>query len=170
MIAKTTAALLLTFGAMVAAFPYRSSRLMAARSMDSLPEIESREVSPVSLPPGRDGSGRILNIDSNSPAEWDSQGNLIVFTSSQSPYRSSGPSVFNLSFPAKAVTIQPRADVRGGQWIEATYRAEDGSLYGWYHNEPPGLCGGSRLTAPRIGALVSYDDGQSWQDFGIVLE
>src|SRR5262245_22186533 len=165
MIAKTTAALLLTFGGMFA-----PTRCSSARSTDPAPVIELREASLVSLPPGRDGSGRILGIDSNSPAEWDSAGNLFVFTSSQWPYRSSGPNLFNLSFPAQAVTIQPRADVRGGQWIEATFRAGDGALYGWYHNEPPGLCGGSRLTAPRIGALVSYDEGLSWQDLGIVLD
>jgi len=68
--------------------------------MDTLPVIELREASLVSLPTGRDGSGRILNIDSNSPAERDSLGNLFVFTSSQWPYRSSGPDLFNLSFPA----------------------------------------------------------------------
>ena len=32
------------------------------------------------------------------------------------------------------------------------------------------MCGGSRLTAPRIGALVSHDEGLSWEDLGIVLE
>jgi len=165
MIAKIAAALSLTFGAIVTSTCQPSARLQ-----DTLPLIELREASPVSLPPGSDGSGRILSIDSNSPAEWDGAGNLFVFTSSGWPYRSSGPSLLNLSFPAQAVTIQPRADVRGGQWIEATFRAGDGALYGWYHNEPPGLCGGLSLTAPRIGALVSRDEGLSWQDLGIVLE
>lgn len=165
MIAKTIATLLLTFGTVVA-----STHPPLVRSIDPLPIIELRQASLVSLPGGRDASGRIHGIDSNSPAEWDSAGNLYVFTSSQWPYRSSGSSLFNLTFPASPVTIWPRADVRGGQWIEATYRADDGALYGWYHNEPPGLCGGSRLTAPRIGALVSRDDGLTWQDLGIVLE
>ncbi|MGH9938311.1 MAG: hypothetical protein ACREAM_18870 [Blastocatellia bacterium] len=168
MIAKTITTLLLTFGAVVLLVHFSSAT--SAQSMAPLPVIELREASLVSLPGGRDGSGRIHSIDSNSPAEWDDAGNLFVFTSSQWPYRSSGSSLFNLSWPAQAVTIWPRADVRGGQWIEATYRADDGTLYGWYHNEPPGLCGGSRLTAPRIGALVSRDDGLTWQDLGIVLQ
>jgi hypothetical protein len=96
---------------------------------------------------------------------------MFVFTSSQFPYRSSGADLFSLEQPARAVTIAPRADVRGGIWIEATYRAGDGSLYAWYHNEPPGLCGNnSRLTAPRIGALISRDEGKSWQNLSIILD
>jgi hypothetical protein len=161
MIAKTLAALLLAFGAAA----------VSAQAAEPLPLVELREASPVNLPGGVDGSGRILNIDSNSPAEWDNDGNLFVFTSSQHPYRSSGASLFGLAWPATAVTIFHRAGVTGGKWLEATYRAEDGALYGWYHNEPPGLCGNSsRLTAPRIGALVSRDDGMTWQDLGVILE
>jgi hypothetical protein len=26
--------------------------------------------------------------------------------------------------------------VNGGRWIEATWTAGDGAVYGWYHNEP----------------------------------
>ncbi len=141
------------------------------RAAEPLPIIEIREAAPANLPGGQDATGRIHGIDSNSPAEWDSDGSLFLFTSSQQPFRSSGSSIFNLSWPALPVAIQYRADVRGGQWLEATYRAEDGMLYGWYHNEPPGLCGSSsRLTAPRIGALVSRDDGLTWQNFGIILD
>jgi hypothetical protein len=161
MIAKTIATLLFILGVFT----------LPTQAAEPLPIIELREAALVSLPGGVDGSGRILSIDSNSPTEWDSYGNLFVFTSSQWPYRSSGPNLFGLSWPAQRVSITPRADVSGGQWIEATYRNYDGTLYGWYHNEPPGLCGsGSRLTAPRIGALVSRDDGLTWQDLGIVLE
>jgi len=134
-------------------------------------QVEVVEAPPLHLPGGRDGTGRIHTIDSNSPVEWDSNGQLVVFTSSQQPFRSSGPSLSFLSWPAQPVFIEARADVRGGQWIEATYRSEDGRLYGWYHNEPPGLCGSSsRLTAPRIGALVSEDDGQTWRNLGIVID
>jgi hypothetical protein len=53
-------------------------------------------------------------------------------------------------------------------WIEATWTDEDGSIFAWYHHEPAGLCGTSRLTAPEIGALVSSDGGQSFLDLGIV--
>ncbi|MBL8189790.1 MAG: hypothetical protein JNK38_17385 [Acidobacteria bacterium] len=135
------------------------------------PLVELRDAPFISLSGGLDSTGRIHGIDSNSPAEWDSDGNLIIFTSSQQPFRSIGPNLFSLSWPALPVYIAPRADVRGGQWIEATFRADDDKLYAWYHNEPLGLCGNSsRLTAPRIGALVSDDDGLTWQNLGIVLD
>ncbi len=161
MIVKTIAALLLTLGAAA----------LSVQAAEPLPLVELRPVPQVNLPAGVDGSGRLVSIDSNSPAEWDSDGNLFIFTSSQRPYRSSGVNLFNLPPISLPVVIEPRAGVSGGQWMEATYRHEDGTLYGWYHNEPPGLCGSSsRLTAPRIGALVSYDDGLTWRDLGVVLE
>jgi hypothetical protein len=135
-----------------------------------LPEVEIRDAPLINLPGGRDASGRIHTVDSNSPAEWDSSGNLFVFTSSQWPYRSRGANLSELQAPASPVTIEARGNVTGGIWIEATYRADDGALYGWYHNEPPNVCGNSRLTAPRIGAMISRDDGKTWQNLGIVLE
>jgi hypothetical protein len=55
----------------------------------------------------------------------------------------------------------------GPRWIEATHRAQDGTLYMWYHNEPP-LSGGK--TAPRIGEMVSTDNGLHWRDLGIIVE
>jgi hypothetical protein len=147
-----------------------SAALSPTQPGQSLPIIEILDAASVFLPGGDDGSGRVLGIDSNSPAERDGDGNLYLFTSSFHPYRSLGTSIFDLSWPALPVFISPRADVRGGQWMEATYRDEDGTLYGWYHNEPPNLCGNARQTAPRIGALVSYDEGETWQNFGIVID
>lgn len=55
----------------------------------------------------------------------------------------------------------------GGRWIESTYKAGAGRLYMWYHNEPPLS---PNRTAPRIGTMVSKDNGITWQDLGIVLE
>ena len=164
MITKKLAILLLKFGLTIIS-------VQSIQAAEPLPIVELRDATLVNLPGGRDSTGRIHSIDCNSPVEWDSAGNLFIFTSSQQPFRSSGTNLFDLSFPALPVYIAPRAGVSGGQWIEATYRADDGKLYGWYHNEPPGLCGGSsRLTAPRIGALVSTDDGQTWQNLGILLD
>src|SRR5689334_13343471 len=54
-------------------------------------------------------------------------------------------------------------------WIESVWQDADGTIYGWYHNEPGGVCPNSTLTAPRIGALVSTDGGASFTDLGIVL-
>lgn len=159
----------LAIGSLFALTLFFGIAVSRAGAQQSPPLIEILDVAPVYLPGGNDGS-RILSIDSNSPVEYDADGNLYVFTSSHHPYRSIGTNMFTLSWPALPVFISAHPNVRGGQWLEATYRAEDGTLYGWYHNEPPNLCGNSRLTAPRIGALISRDEGQTWQNLGIVLD
>jgi len=58
----------------------------------------------------------------------------------------------------------------GGYWIESTWKDADGALYAWYHNEPDGICLESNLTAPRIGAAVSYDNGRTFKDLGFIIE
>ena len=83
------------------------------------------------------------------------------------PCGGSGPDLFHLGQPA-AATYDNK--VNGGRWIECTWKTEDGALYGWYHNEPSGLCPRTTLTAPRIGAVRSTDNGASFQDLGLVLE
>jgi hypothetical protein len=47
---------------------------------------------------------------------------------------------------------------------------DDGVLFAWYHHEPGKICPGTGLTAPKIGAMVSYDNGVSFQDLGFILE
>ncbi|MCC7369521.1 MAG: hypothetical protein IT306_13920 [Chloroflexi bacterium] len=139
--------------------------------------------------------------DSNSPVHWRGD-ELYVFTSVGWPRLGGGPSLEQLSAGSRVV-IHGEHDgdqISGMRWIEATYRAADGTLYGWYHEEPSGVCGddpslpdplfdgqqrlplgqqmpvrqsqerGPALTAPRIGALLSEDDGEHWRDLGIVLE
>ena len=107
-------------------------------------------------------------VDSNSPSFWAEDGTLYLFNSAWSEtYRSAsdGP-VENLAEP---VSVQlPVAARPGTVWLEALWRdPEDRTLYGWYHLEPSDLpC----LTAPIIGAAVSYDDGLTWEDRGFVLE
>src|SRR5207302_10589133 len=99
--------------------------------------------------------------DSNSPAHWD-HGTLYVFNSTGQPWRSAGPGLFHLDADYRACKYDNEAN--GGRWIECTWKAEDGSLYGWYHLEPTGICPGAHpespkmnLTAPRIGAVKSKD-------------
>lgn len=107
------------------------------------------------------------SVDCNSPAHWDGE-TLYLFNSAPQPYRSSGKSLGELSNPVPA-----RYDnkVNGGRWIEATFKDDDGTLYGWYHHEPRAVCTTREsLTAPRIGAVVSDDNGASWKDLGFVLE
>jgi hypothetical protein len=107
------------------------------------------------------------DTDCNSPAHWDG-GTLYLFNSAGHPWRSAGPDLFRLTNDYRRCEYNNK--VNGGRWIECTWKAAAGVLYGWYHNEPGGLCPGTRLTAPRIGAARSTDNGATWQDLGIVLE
>lgn len=104
--------------------------------------------------------------DCNSPAFWD-DGRLVLFNSAGHPKRSAGKSLTELGPPEP---VKYNNTVNGGRWIESVWREEDGTLYGWYHFEPAGLCPGTTLTAPRIGAVRSTDAGVNWTDLGIVLE
>jgi hypothetical protein len=53
--------------------------------------------------------------------------------------------------------------------MEAIIQDDNGTLYGYYHYEPQGLCGAQQKTAPQIGAARSMDNGASWEDLGIIL-
>ena len=109
-------------------------------------------------------------IDGNSPAFRDDQGVLHVYTSTGAqPTRMSGPGALALSLDAGPPSVEPRD--RYPLWIESIWRDEDGTVYGWYHHEPDAqtICGNRKLTAPRIGALVSHDGGVTFTDLGLVL-
>ena len=104
--------------------------------------------------------------DSNSPTHWDGE-TFYVFNSAGHPVRSKGTSQFDIE---RDVRCEYDNEANGGRWIECTWRADDGTVYGWYHHEPRGLCPGTKLTAPKIGAARSKDNGAHWTDLGIVLE
>ena len=107
------------------------------------------------------------DVDCSSPAHWDGD-TMYMFYSTGHPFRSSGSDLFHLSWPSKRVTFDNEAGWKmGGRWIESTYKDEDSKLYMWYHNEPPLS---PNRTAPRIGTMVSLDNGLTWRDIGIVLE
>jgi hypothetical protein len=106
------------------------------------------------------------SVDSNSPLFWNDLGEMVLFTSFGRPFLSVGPELRSLT-PVGAVFIED--ETPGRKWMESVIRAGDGTLYGYYHAEPAGVCPESDLTAPRIGAALSLDDGQSWRDLGIVL-
>jgi hypothetical protein len=103
-------------------------------------------------------------VDSNSPAVW-WQGNLVVFTSDNTPKRSEGPDLFHLTGPE---VIRWEGDQKP-RWIEAAWADDDGTIYAWYHHEPGGVCPGDKLTSPVIGAAISHDGGRTFRDLGIVL-
>ena len=111
--------------------------------------------------------------DCNSPAHWDRH-SLYVFNSAGHPWRSAGPDLFHLN--QSYLRCQYDNSVSGGRWIECTWKYGH-RLYGWYHYEPTGICPGAHpdfpkmhLTAPKIGAVVSTNNGATWHDLGIILE
>lgn len=108
--------------------------------------------------------------DCNNPAHWNGD-TMYVFSSAGHPHRTDGPDLKNLKRPSdRCVYDNDNGWTGGGRWIEATYKDKSGVLYGWYHNEPPNVCNRGRLTAPRIGAANSTDNGLTWNDMGIVID
>jgi hypothetical protein len=103
-------------------------------------------------------------VDGNSPSVW-VDGQLKIFTSTGDPILMGGTSLFDL-WQDNPPVISPKDHFP--IWIESVWRDDDGTIYAWYHHEPQGMCGG-KLTAPEIGALVSKDNAQTFQDLGIVL-
>jgi len=144
---------------------------IAAASIEN-PEVAIENAYPIRLP-GADlpEAGIYDAVDSNSPLHWDNQGNLYFFASVRFPFRSSGKSLYSLPPTAERTTIRDPLGIEGGKWLEATWRTDDGALYGWYHNEIPGICSNDpHLSIPRIGAMVSHDEGATWDNLGIILE
>jgi hypothetical protein len=104
-------------------------------------------------------------VDSNSPAFW-SNGELHLYNSTAQPSLARGSSQFELGNPQKLsderITNRP-------WWIEAVWQDEAGTVFAWYHHEWPGYCQDSNLTKPEIGALISLDGGETFDDLGIIL-
>jgi hypothetical protein len=106
-----------------------------------------------------------LLIDSNSAVFW-YHGQLRIFSSAGDP-------MINFVNPETNIlqTFPVRVDRNDHfpMWIESVWQDPDGALYAWYHHERLQVCPGQNLTAPEIGAMVSYDGGESFRDLGIVL-
>lgn len=112
------------------------------------------------------------DVDSNSPAVWDlveGQNLLHVLTSTAGqPRVASGVRLARLG-RAEPVNIDPAPG--HGVWMEGVVADEGGTWYGYYHNEiPAAQCGRLDRMMPRIGAARSHDNGESWEDLGIILE
>jgi hypothetical protein len=105
-------------------------------------------------------------VDCNSPAFW-RDGRLFWFGSHGRPWLSEGSSWLGpwntgeISFPS--LYAMPH-------WLESVNVDDEGTVWGWYHCEPIGLVESSTLTAPKIGAVVSFDGGHTLSDLGNVLE
>lgn len=104
-------------------------------------------------------------IDGNTAATW-AGGTMYIFHSTGVPSRSEGPDQYRLGSTTGVNFDSGHKPV----WFEAAFRDTDGTLFLWYHNEPGGVCSENKLTMPRIGAAVSYDNGKNVHDLGIVLE
>jgi hypothetical protein len=111
-------------------------------------------------------------VDSNTPAFWaadeDGAPLLHVLNSWWYPGISRGDGIDSLSETQPIGFDNP--DMNGGIWMEAVIQDDSGVLYGYYHNEPGGVCSSDLKTTPRIGAARSFDNGLNWEDLGIILE
>src|SRR5688500_17709074 len=101
-----------------------------------------------------------FRVDGNSPSIW-RDGRLLFFTSDGKPVVAEGNNQYELGSP-QPVTLEPN-DGRS-LWFESVWQDSDGTIYGWYHHEPGGVCADGKLTAPEIGAAVSYDGGKTFTD------
>ncbi len=119
-------------------------------------EVRVRPASEVSMP---------ASPDSNSPAFW-RDGRLFWYGSHGSPWLSSGPNQFG-PWETRSASV-PSPD-NSPKWMEAVWPEEKDVLWGWYHAEPVNLIPDSTLSAPKIGAAVSFDGGYTMNDLGFVL-
>lgn len=120
-------------------------------------EARVRVVERVMMPTG---------VDSNSPAFW-RDNRLYWFVSHGRPVLSSGIDQFGPWDTREVAFDSPDA---WPHWMEAVWAEDGGALWGWYHTEPVGLIEDSVLTAPKIGAAVSFDGGNTLRDLGVILE
>jgi hypothetical protein len=71
--------------------------------------------------------------------------------------------------PASAVRFDPHPG--HGVWMESVIPAEDGTWYGFYHQEHPAEeCHRSDRFIPRLAAARSADRGATWEPLGVILE
>jgi hypothetical protein len=114
-----------------------------------------------------DGVAMPSTVDSNSPSYWrDGAFYLLNSTGGNPPVRFAGPDQFHLGAPQAVHVSQIN---QWPLWIEAVRAESNDVVLGWYHQEHWGLCAGSRLAVPQIGAVISYDGGATFQDMGAVL-
>jgi hypothetical protein len=107
------------------------------------------------------------HIDGNSPAFW-YQGELRLFSSTGNPEMISRARDQFGPWRSELVDLTFHGHVP--VWVESAWLDSDGTLFAWYHHEPSGVCDGSSLTSPEIGAAVSFDGGRTLIDLGIVLK
>jgi hypothetical protein len=111
-------------------------------------------------------------VDSSNPAAWalvDGVPRLFVVSSwGGVPVLTSGRNLESLRRDREVGFLSHPGH---GVWMEAIVPDAPGAWYGYYHHERPAdLCGRPDRQLPRIGAMRSLDNGQTWEDLGIVLD
>jgi hypothetical protein len=124
----------------------------------SAQEVHLRPAKMVAMPPDTDG---------NCPSFW-LNGRLHLFTSIGRPLQISMADDQFGDWETFEVEVGDLAEQ--AIWMEAAWADDDGTVFGWYHHEPAELYEDSALTAPKIGAVVSFDGGRTIHDLGFVLE
>src|SRR5262249_50313703 len=118
------------------------------------PQVSLHE-EPELLMPGAHEGGADWGVDGNSPAERDAEGRLLLYTLCAYPWHAAVPNTYKMS-QAERVTILTRESIEGVLWVEATYRDQDGAMFGWFHNEVSARCPNSYLGIPRIRQMISF--------------
>jgi hypothetical protein len=131
---------------------------LAGAAISSAQEATLRAAPEISLPTPNDG---------NSPAFW-WDGEMRMFTSIGWPLRLSRAA--DQFGPWQTQRVSAREFRDRTLWVEAAWVDPDGTVFAWYHHEPGWLYEDSDLTAPKIGALVSFDGGETVHDLGYILE
>ena len=110
------------------------------------------------------------SVDSNSPVHWDGKTLYLINSAGGHQYLSSGSDIAHLGY--RDLIHIGNMDDHLYIWIEATWKAPDGTLYGGYHYEPNALCRSNHHlpTAPRIAWIRSQDNGKTWNDLGFIID
>jgi len=104
--------------------------------------------------------------DGNTPTFW-LDGRLHLFSSIGRPLQISEWSNDAVGWTTANVDVGSLSDK--AIWMEAAWVDSDRTVFGWYHHEPHDATDASNLTAPKIGAVVSFDGGHTVRDLGFVL-
>jgi hypothetical protein len=167
---RTVGAGILT--ALLGAFYFLLSPGTAAQGAQAeaeLPRAVLRQAPLIQIPGVEVPERSLLHeADSNNPLHWDGDV-LYLFNNAGHPWRTSGPDIEHLG---KRIYVDlGYQNNKMNLWIEATWKDEDGTLYGAYHYEPDTICFSNShiLTAPRIGWIRSINNGATWEDLGFII-
>lgn len=118
-----------------------------------------REATPVAMPG---------QVDSNSPAFWMNGQFHLLNSTGLGPLLSQGSDQFNLTPGSISRIIRDKSS--WPTWIEAVWVDPSGAILAWYHQEHEYVCAGRQRPAmPWIGAAISFDQGHTFRDLGVVL-